>query len=54
MPNTDPKANLRQLIAQNLNRAYQDALSEKVPDQFTALLSQLRENERSAGIISST
>lgn len=46
MPNTDPKANLRQQIDQNLKRAYQDALSEEVPDRFKALLEQLREKEK--------
>nr|WP_323005478.1 NepR family anti-sigma factor [Pseudorhodobacter sp.] len=47
MPNSDPKANLRQQIDENLKRVYQDALSEDVPDRFKALLDQLRQKEKS-------
>lgn len=50
MPDTDPKANLRQQIDQNLKRVYQDALQEEVPDRFKDLLAQLREKEKTVGI----
>ena len=50
MPDSDPKANLRQQIDQNLKRVYQDALQEEIPDRFKALLAELRDKEKAGGM----
>lgn len=42
---TTAKAALKAQIDENLKRAYQEVLTEDVPDRFTDLLNQLRARE---------
>lgn len=45
-----PRASkLDQQIEQNLRRVYSEATSQEVPDRFTKLLEQLREQEQKSG-----
>jgi hypothetical protein len=37
------------VIDQNLRRVYEEALDEGIPDRFTSLLEQLKEQERDQG-----
>ncbi|WP_083445008.1 NepR family anti-sigma factor [Pseudorhodobacter aquimaris] len=46
MPDSEPKAKLRQQIDQNLKRVYQEALEEDVPDRFKDLLLKLRDKDK--------
>lgn len=39
------KASIRTQIDENLKRAYQEALTEEIPDRFRELLAQLRDKE---------
>lgn len=39
---------LKQTIEENLRKVYQDLLQEEVPDRFSALINQLRQQSRSA------
>ncbi|WP_316649577.1 NepR family anti-sigma factor [Ovoidimarina sediminis] len=39
------KSNVRRQIDENLKRVYDEALNEKVPDKFLALIAKLKEGE---------
>jgi len=45
MPNKDRVSRVEQDIDTNLRRVYSEAVQEKVPDRFTKLLEQLRQQE---------
>ncbi|ETX11683.1 hypothetical protein OCH239_19015 [Roseivivax halodurans JCM 10272] len=46
MAETRDNTKQAQVIDDNLKRVYQDMLNEEVPDRFTNLLAQLREQEQ--------
>lgn len=45
MSEDDGKARLRRSIDDSLKRVYDEALSQEIPERFTALLARLRESE---------
>lgn len=49
MASDTSKDKIQTQIEANLKRVYDDALNEPVPDRFTALLDQLRAQDKSRG-----
>jgi len=45
MSNDEPKSNLERQIEENLRKVYQKTMNEDVPERFSALLEQLKQQE---------